>query len=110
MGNQYFYFFINKDQNLSEEILYDLMIKLILDSNLDLGKCPNQKTHKCESACFLVRAPPEVLNGIGKQLSHKAQLKNFGKHFSLYKKKSKNIDFPLYSKSCREGFKGFFSS
>ena len=63
------------------------MMKLPLDSNLDLGKCPNHKTHECESACFLGRALPEVLNGNGKQFSFKVQLKNFGKHFGLYIKK-----------------------
>ena len=55
------------------------MGKLLLDSILDLGKFPDQKTHESESACFLVCALPEVQNQIQKQFSHKV--------FYTYKKK-----------------------
>ena len=35
------------------------MRKMCSDSILDLGKCPNQKTHESESACFPVGALSE---------------------------------------------------
>ena len=40
------------------------MGKMLSDSILDLGKCPNRKTHESESACFPVGALPEVQNRI----------------------------------------------
>ena len=36
------------------------MRKMLSDSTLDLGKCPNWKTHESKSACFPIGALPEV--------------------------------------------------
>ena len=47
--------------------LTQMLQKLILD----LGKCPNQKMHESESACFLVWALPAVQNQFSKQFSKK---------------------------------------
>ena len=58
------------------------MRKLFSDSILNLGKCPNWKTHESESACFLVWALPKVQNQIEKHFSHKI-LYNFLTKFFL---------------------------
>ena len=44
-----------------------LILNLLLESILDLGKCSNQKTHESESTGFLVWALPEVQNEFRKQ-------------------------------------------
>ena len=90
------------------------MGKLLSDSILDLGKFPDQKTHESESACFLVRALPEIKNQIRKQFSHKVLYNYITKFFfgafrSIFKKVKKWIYHCIF-KSCAEGFKGFFSS
>ena len=54
------------------------MRKMLSESILDLGKCPNQKTHESESACFLVGALGNVQNRILKQFSHKVLFKKIG--------------------------------
>ena len=48
---------------------------------LDLGKCPNQKTHESESAGFLVWALPEVQNCFRKQFLHKVIYNYYSKFF-----------------------------
>ena len=66
------------------------MRKLLLKSILDFRKCPNPKTHECESAGFLVRALPEVQNRFFKQFPHKVlynySLKFFLERFDQYLK------------------------
>ena len=63
----HFLTFLNIDRNAPKKKfrtvnMYDFKRKLLSKSILDLGKCPNQKTHESESACFLVWALPEVQN------------------------------------------------
>ena len=43
-------------------IIQDINRKLLSDLILDFGKCRNRKMYESESACFLVRALPEVQN------------------------------------------------
>ena len=44
---------------------------MLLETILDLGKCPHPKTHEIESVCFLVWALPEIQNGYQQQFLHK---------------------------------------
>ena len=41
--------------------MYYFMRKMLSESILDLGKCPNQKMHESECACFQVGAFYEVI-------------------------------------------------
>ena len=63
---------------------YTFVSNLILVLNLDLGKCPNQKTHESESADFLLWALPEIQNQFPKQI----WLKNIVIYISLKKNES----------------------
>ena len=56
IGNNFFFFF-NDDRNTLQKFLNSNYIglnkkKLLFEMILDLGKCPNQKMHECESAVF----------------------------------------------------------
>ena len=55
-------FFSNIRQNALKKNIYYFIGKLLLDLILDLGMCPNQKTHENESAPFLDWALPKVQN------------------------------------------------
>ena len=88
------------------------MTKMLSKSILNLGKCPNRKTHESESACFLVWALRKVQNRIWKQFSHKVLYNYYSKffleRFGLYLTKSKN-GFPIvFSNLARKGSRGFF--
>ena len=47
---------------------------MLSETILDLGKCPNQKTHESESAGFLIWALPEVKNCFRKQFDTKSYI------------------------------------
>ena len=74
------------------------MRKMLSDSILDLGKCPNRKMHESESACFPVGALSEVQNRISKHFSHEVLYNLYSYFFlervGLYLTKSRNI-FPI---------------
>ena len=62
-----FFPFFNTDRNAPKVFFRTVIIehfirKLLLKLTLDLGKCPNQKTHESESAGFLFWALPVVQN------------------------------------------------
>ena len=85
---------------------------MLSDSILDLGKCPNRKTHESESACFPVGALPKVQNWIWKHFSHKVlynyySKKNCGAFRPLFNKVKKWISHCIF-KSCAEGLRFFF--
>ena len=87
------------------------MRKMHSYSILDLGKCPNRKTHDSESACFLVGALPEVQNWIWKHFSHKVlYYYNSKKNQSILAndKQSQKKDFLLYFQILRSRDQGFF--
>ena len=65
---------------------------------MDLGKCPNQKTHESESAGFLVRALPEVQNLFQKQFSYKV-LYNYYYTFIFFNT-DPNAPFKKLNKKC----------
>ena len=69
----HFFTFLIIDQNALKfcccyVIRYTFQSNLLSELILDLGKCPNQKTHESESAGFLLRALPEVQNQFRKQI------------------------------------------
>ena len=98
----FFDFFLNIDQNIPKKfrtvIIHYFTRKMLSESILDLGKCPNQKMHESESACFPVEALCKAQNCIWKQFSHKVLFNYYSKfyleRFSLYLTKSKN-GFPI---------------
>ena len=69
---------------------------MLLETILDLGKCPNQKTQESESAGFLVWALPEVQNCCQKQFSDKVIYNNY------LKKKLERLD--LKNGASKNGF------
>ena len=83
------------------------MGKLLSDSILDLGKFPDQKTHESESACFLVRALPEVQNQIQKQFSHKVFYNYITKQFFLV---FRSIFEKVFSNLAQKGSRVFFQA
>ena len=90
------------------------MGKLLSDSILDLGNCPNFKTCTFTFMHFPVGALPEVQNRIRKQFSHKVLYsfltKFFLERFGQYLKKSKK-GFPIvFSNLARKGSRGFFQA
>ena len=83
-------------------IIYDFVSKLLSKTILDLGKCPNQKTHERESAGFLVWALPMVQNRFWKQFLHKVIYNYYSKFFwsvSSLKMAPKKMDCLLYFKN-----------
>ena len=84
------------------------MRKMLLDSILDLVKCPNWKT--CTFMRFPVGALPEIQNWIWKHFSYKVQYNYYSKkmeRFGIYLK-SKNGFRIVFSNLARKG-SGFFS-
>ena len=88
------------------------MRKMLSDSILDLGKCPNQKTHESENACFLVGALCEVKNRIWKHFSHKVLYNYYSTFFCVsdYTFLSQKMDFPLYFQILRRRVWVFFQA
>ena len=84
-------------------IIYHFMRKMLSDSILDLGKCPNRKTHEGESACFPVGALPDVQKRIWKHFSHKVL-------YIYYSKKKLECfgQFPIVFSNLARRVQGFF--
>ena len=81
------------------------MRKMLSETILDLGKCPNRKTHESESACFLVGALCKVQNL--KAVSHKVLYNYYSIFFGAFRpifNKVKKWIFHCIIKSCAEGF------
>ena len=70
------------------------MRKMLSESILDLGKCPNRKMHESESAGFLDGALPESSFLI--KSCEITTLNLFCEAFRLKKIKFKKYDFQLY--------------
>ena len=102
MGNPLFDFVEKR-----KVIIQYFMRKMLSDSILDLGKCPNRQMHESESAFFPVGALCEAQNWIRKHFSRKVlynyYLKKKLEPFSLYLTTSKNW-FPIVlSNLARKG-------
>ena len=90
------------------------MRKMLSNSILDLGKCPNRKLCTFTFMRFLVGAFPKVQNRIWKHFPHKVlynyNSKLFLERFCLYLTKSKN-GFPIvFPNLARKGSTVFFQA
>ena len=63
-------------------IIHYFTRKKFSESILDLGKCPSQKMHESESACFPVEALCKAQNRIWKQSFHKVLFSYYSKFIS----------------------------
>ena len=128
MGNPFFFTFSNTDRtapkNFRTVIKWHFIRKLLSKLMLDLKKCPNQKMHESESACFLVWELPAVQNYFLKQFSYKVLInycsKFFGAFRSAFKKSKKRISqcknviskwpkvFWEFDRGCFEVFDPYF--
>ena len=99
-----------KNLNSNYIVLYE---KRFSDSILDLGKCPNPKTHESESACFQVghfaRSKIESESIFLIKFYIITILNIFWSNL-VYIYQSRKMDFPLYFQILSGRVQGFFSS
>ena len=85
------------------------MRKMLSYSILDLGKCPNLKTHGSESACFPVGSKMETKSNFLIKY-YLITILNFCWSVSAYTYQSQKMDFLLYFQIMRGRVRDFFSS